>query len=98
RVEVFDEEMRRKTRAKVSLEQDLRTAVREQDLRLYYQPIVSLASGRPVSMEALARWRHPERGEVPPADFIPLAEETGIIGQLGAHTLREACAQMVRWR
>jgi EAL domain-containing protein (putative c-di-GMP-specific phosphodiesterase class I) len=83
---------------RVDLERDLRVALREDRLRLHYQPVVNIDTGAPVAFEALARWRHTERGDVPPSDFIPLAEETGIIGELGAWTLREACAQIARWR
>jgi EAL domain-containing protein (putative c-di-GMP-specific phosphodiesterase class I) len=83
---------------RVDLERDLRAGLRDNRLRLHYQPVVNIDTGRPVAFEALARWKHTERGDVPPGDFIPLAEETGIIGELGAWTLREACAQIARWR
>jgi EAL domain-containing protein (putative c-di-GMP-specific phosphodiesterase class I) len=98
RHEIFDEDMRRRMHDRVDLERDLRVALRENRLRLNYQPVVNIDTGRPVAFEALARWRHAERGDVPPADFIPLAEEIGIIGELGAWTLREACGQIARWR
>jgi diguanylate cyclase (GGDEF)-like protein/PAS domain S-box-containing protein len=98
RHEIFDEDMRKRMHDRVDLERDLRAALREDRLRLHYQPVVNIDTGEPVAFEALARWRHTERGDVPPADFIPLAEETGIIGELGAWTLREACAQIARWR
>jgi len=97
RHEIFDEDMRRRMHDRVDLERDLRVALRENRLRLHFQPVVNIDTGQPVAFEALARWHHSERGDVPPSDFIPLAEETGIIGELGAWTLREACAQIARW-
>jgi len=79
----------------VRLESDLRRAMeQQQQLEVYYQPQVCLTSHRIIGMEALVRWRHPARGMIPPADFIPLAEETGIINQLGDWVLRTACAQL----
>jgi diguanylate cyclase (GGDEF)-like protein/PAS domain S-box-containing protein len=98
RHEIFDEDMRQRMHDRVDLERDLRAALRDRRLRLHYQPVVNIDTGKPVAFEALARWKHTERGDVPPGDFIPLAEETGIIGELGAWTLRETCAQIARWR
>ena len=80
-----------------SLKQDLRAAVEAGAFRLAYQPIVALDSGATVAVEALLRWRHPARGSVPPAEFIPLAEEMGLIATLGDWVLREACAAAVNW-
>ncbi|MGT2481111.1 putative bifunctional diguanylate cyclase/phosphodiesterase [Methylobacterium oryzae CBMB20] len=68
-----------------------------QEFELHYQPLVDARSGRITAAEALVRWRHPERGLISPADFIPLAEETGLIGPLGQWVLRTACAQAARW-
>ncbi|GIJ48215.1 hypothetical protein Val02_51010 [Virgisporangium aliadipatigenens] len=77
---------------------ELRTALEAGQLSLAYQPIVSLPEGRVVSVEALLRWTHPERGAISPAEFIPVAEETGLVVELGAWVLRTACAQAVTWR
>jgi len=77
---------------------DLRRARCDEDFVIHYQPVVDLASGAVVGVEALVRWQHPTRGLVPPAEFIPLAEETGKIVELGAWVLAEACSQVARWR
>ncbi len=91
-------EMTARVRHRLDLERDLHRALDQGQFHLLYQPIMDLATGAFVSVEALIRWRHPRRGEVSPAEFIPLAEETGIIGDIGAWVLREAAAQFVRWR
>jgi diguanylate cyclase (GGDEF)-like protein/PAS domain S-box-containing protein len=83
--------------ARLALESDLRRAVERQEFVLYYQPKVDLASNKIVGMEALVRWRHPERGLVSPGDFISVAEETGLIVPLGNWVLRQACEQTKRW-
>ncbi|MCJ2016929.1 EAL domain-containing protein [Methylobacterium sp. E-065] len=93
----FDPALDARVRARRSLEADLRRAIAVQEFELHYQPLVDARSGRITAAEALVRWRHPERGLVSPADFIPLAEETGLIGPLGQWVLRTACAQAVRW-
>ena len=80
-----------------ALERDLRRAVREQALHVAYQPVVCLATGRLRAVEALVRWSDPVRGNVPPGDFIPLAEETGLVHAVGEQVLREACGQLARW-
>ena len=97
-IEVFDEEMRAELAAKLQVEGELREAVEADQLRLYYQPIMSLADGEPVGCEALVRWQHPTRGLVPPGEFISIAEEYGLIAPLGAWVLRQACKRARSWR
>jgi diguanylate cyclase (GGDEF)-like protein len=97
RHEIFDKSMHRRAVALLQLETDLRRAVERQEFFLVYQPIVSLKGGGLVGLEALVRWRHPQRGLVPPAEFVGVAEETGLILPIGAWVLREACAQMASW-
>jgi diguanylate cyclase (GGDEF)-like protein/PAS domain S-box-containing protein len=80
------------------LERDFMRAIERQQLLLYYQPIVSLESGSLLGFEALVRWRHPQRGLISPADFIPLAEDSGFIIEVGKWVLREACLQLKSWQ
>jgi diguanylate cyclase (GGDEF)-like protein/PAS domain S-box-containing protein len=98
RYEVFDEAMRSQAVDRLSVENDLRRAIRQGQLRLVYQPIVRLDTGQVVGFEALVRWQHPERGLLAPADFIPPAEETGLIVPLGQCVLGEACLQAAAWQ
>lgn len=94
----FSGEMHRQVMDRMELEQDLRKAVAGGQLKLQLQPIVSLFSGRLAGFEALVRWTHPQRGPVSPAEFIPLAEETGLIQQVGAWVLQEGCRIMAGWQ
>jgi diguanylate cyclase (GGDEF)-like protein/PAS domain S-box-containing protein len=82
----------------VALDEELRQAAGNGELRLHYQPIVTLDGGDLVGFEALMRWQHPARGLLPPSEFIPLAEETGTIAELGAWALEHACRQVIRWQ
>ncbi len=91
---VFDITMHDRAVAVLQLENDLRRAIDRGELRVEYQPIVALQSARIVGFEALVRWQHRQRGLVPPAEFIPMAEETGVIGAMGRWVLVEACRQM----
>lgn len=96
--EVFDERVRVQALERVAMERALRQALEAGELRLHYQPIVTLDGGALQSVEALVRWQHPERGLLPAGEFIPMAEESALIMQIGAWTLREACEQACRWR
>ena len=97
RYEVFDKGMHDRATKLLQLETDLRRALERDEFFVFYQPIMSLETSGLRGFEALVRWRHPERGFISPVDFIPVAEETGMIVQLGEYVLREACQQMQKW-
>lgn len=94
---IFDEQMHAHVVALVTMETELRRAVERGELRVHYQPIVSAGSGTAIGFEALVRWQHPERGMVSPAEFIPVAEESGLIGSIGRWVLQEACRETQAW-
>ena len=95
---VFDRALDEGSLGRIQLLADLRTAVAAGELRLHYQPRVDPASAEITSAEALVRWQHPRRGLLSPDTFIALAEESGLIGEIGQWVLDEACAQLARWR
>ncbi|MEV6690562.1 bifunctional diguanylate cyclase/phosphodiesterase [Micromonospora sp. NPDC051196] len=97
RIERYDGAYDRLLRRRTTLEHELRGAIGRDELRLVFQPVASLPSVRPVGAEALLRWHHPELGNVRPDEFIPLAEESGMIAELGAWVLHQACRQLSRW-
>jgi diguanylate cyclase (GGDEF)-like protein/PAS domain S-box-containing protein len=98
RIEVFDRSMRYEALRRLQLEHDLRRAIAEGDLVLEYQPVVDTTTGKPVSLEGLVRWDHPSRGRIGPDEFVPLAEQTGLIVALGDWVLREAITQLAEWQ
>ncbi|HEY2380636.1 MAG TPA: EAL domain-containing protein [Terriglobia bacterium] len=98
RYEIFDGEMRASVIERLQLETDLRHGIERDEFRNFYQPIISLDSGKIVGFEALVRWQHPGRGLVGPNEFIPVAEETGLIRDMGWQVLERACAQLAEWR
>jgi diguanylate cyclase (GGDEF)-like protein/PAS domain S-box-containing protein len=98
RYELFDEAMRTQVLKRVRTETELRRALHNGELRVWYQPVIDLASGLPISTEALVRWEHPERGLIAPLEFISIAEESGLIAELGLRVLEQACHQTALWQ
>lgn len=96
--EVFDPSAHRALRDRISLKTDLKRAVADEEFSLRYQPVLDLGTGEVSGVEALIRWERPDHGVVSPADFIPVAEETGLVVPMGAWVLEEACSQLASWR
>jgi len=94
---VFDDRMHEEAMKRLNLEEELRRAIDREQFRLDYQPIIELATGRLTGFEALIRWEHPERGDVPPGEFIGLAEEIGLIVPMGVWVLQQATRQIKKW-
>ena len=95
---IFDQAMHQEALTRLQLQTDFRLAVERSEFQLYYQPIIELATSRLVGAEALMRWRHPVRGLLPPSEFLAVAEETGLIVDMDAWGLHEACRQLAQWR
>ena len=94
---LYENDMGAQVRDRRLIEHDLRHAIARNQLRLVYQPQVDIQTGNVIGFEALVRWSHPERGQVSPADFVPIAEESGLILQIGEWVLRTACAEAAKW-
>ncbi|MDR9467580.1 EAL domain-containing protein [Marinospirillum sp.] len=97
RIQVYNEDIRQSSLEQLRLEQDLRKALEQDQIQVHFQPKLNLHTGKLNSAEALARWHHPEQGAIPPSIFIPLAERTGLINQLGSAVLRASCQQAAAW-
>jgi diguanylate cyclase (GGDEF)-like protein/PAS domain S-box-containing protein len=97
RCELFDAEMRAGALRRLELERELRHALERDELELHYQPLIALRSGEITGLEALVRWRHPERGLLDPGDFVPIAEDSGLIEPIGRWVQESACRQVLEW-
>ena len=95
---LYTEELTAHAQQRVEIAFELRRALEQQELRVYYQPVHDLKTSRLIGVEALVRWEHPQRGLVSPAEFIPIAERTGLIAEIDAWIMRQACRQMCRWQ
>ncbi|MXI47397.1 EAL domain-containing protein [Pseudomonas moraviensis] len=95
---LYTEELTAHAQQRVEIAFELRRAMEQEELRVYYQPVHDLQSGRLVGVEALVRWQHPQRGLVSPAEFIPIAERTGLIAEIDAWVMQQACRQMCQWQ
>jgi EAL domain-containing protein (putative c-di-GMP-specific phosphodiesterase class I) len=98
RIELFTPELRLRAQNRLQLETDLRRAIQQKQFNVFYQPIVQLSDKSVWGFEAIVRWRHPQRGMLLPLEFLAIAEETGLIVEVGEYVLREACQQLARWR
>jgi len=97
RCEIFDAEMRARATRRLEVERELRHALERDELTLHYQPTIALGSGEIIGLEALVRWRHPERGLLDPGEFIPIAEDSGLIEPIGRWVQESACQQVLEW-
>ena len=94
---IYKKELRTRAESKLQIEHELQAAVTNQELELYYQPLICLSTGKLLGFEALSRWQHPEKGMISPAEFIPIAEETGLILPIGKWCMERACMKLKEW-